>query len=162
MKCFGIASPRFASNAAYIILLFFFMLAGTLPLAIYHNLWFACLSPIPFLILFIVRIVKNRYAFTPYWMDENGIHNHKLHIPWQDIANVELINTVVPSTITRGRYIHRFSIGIGEVEYGDLFNQSPEKCIVLPLSKRSITKLQHLAGGKSPALDQFLSSQTAE
>ena len=65
MKCFGIASPRFASNAAYIILLFFFMLAGTLPLAIYHNLWFACLSSIPFLILFIVRIVKNRYAFTP-------------------------------------------------------------------------------------------------
>lgn len=159
MKHLGIASPRLACNVSTPILLFILTLSGALSLAIHHNRWVTFFAPILFLTLFIISVVKYYKAFMPFWMNETGIHNPHIHILWQNVTNVELIVTVVP---TRSSKIQRLSIGIGETEYGDIFAQSPTKCIVLPLSKRTISQLQHWGGGKSSALDQFLATQTVE
>lgn len=159
MKHFGIASPRLAFNAAFNVSLVVLALVGSLPLAITHKLWIAYFFPIPFLLLFILKVAKHRNAFVPFWMSKCGIHNHKLHIPWSKIKKVELIDTEV---ITRGGHIHRLSIGIGDVVYGDLFNQNPATCIVLPLSRRNISLLHQFGSGKSPALDRFLAGQLSE
>ena len=159
MKRFGIASPRLALNTLPFLFVFVFLEITMLFIGFNSELLFFHLLPLCFFVLFIIVLIKDRKALAPYRMNETGIRNHKISIPWQDIANVALLHTEVPSRFVRGHTIQRFSICIGNIQYGDLFHQFSEQSITLPLTQKSLALLRELGGGKSAVLDEFLAEQ---
>ncbi len=159
MKKFGIASPRFVINTLPGLFLFVFLETVMLLFGLKSSIWYIYLIPFLFLVLFSIDVVIYRNAYFPYWMNTNGIRNHRIQILWQDITNVELIHTEISSRFIRGRKIQRFSICIGNAVHGDLFSQSSTNCILLPQSRRNIAYLRQLGGGKNAVLHAFIKSQ---
>lgn len=151
----GVASPWLAYNALHSLFMF---LGFELCLVLCFNgdPWVVWLIPCIFLIVFVVDAIRHRNAFCPYVIDKQGVRNHKIKILWEDVDRIELINTETASKRVRGRKIQRFSVCVGETVYGDLFDQSLQKCVFFPCSDKIIVKLRLWGRGKSRALDKFL------
>ena len=102
-----------------------------------------------------IGLLFYRNAYCIFEMNEKGIRNSKLMIPWEKITEIDIIETrLLQATIIFN--IHITIVCIGCFESKKFWNLKSQECIFFHMSQKNLLKMETFSKGQSKIVNEFL------